>query len=370
MQTGTSSTVTDSTDSTKGSSTDVNAQLNWNSETSNSETKETNESSNVEAKPWGVGGGKTWGSSNSNTSGSSKSLGGSIGGSVGTTASHTTGHSSSDTTDTRTSDSLAQTMSNTKTNEKNWSKTNTLTNGNSKSNTVGETNTYSSSNTRSQELSNTETIARSIDKTNSQSTEKSVTMSVTYGSNYEFGTSVVGVLLPRIQSKQIQWACVGEGETKIVNSEFAIMKNKVSEINKDILVPSLLRLGSEKDYFEIVNDKLRNKIDIGSDPTGNSLTSETVVVMGGRPSNIVSKDVLFSANYKLVISAFGNMYITRKGSGNTRPVWSTGTTIKRTTDRLTDNALVNKVSDSRIRLMINNYGHILLQADDMFKNQP
>jgi cellulase/cellobiase CelA1 len=311
--------------------------------------------------------GTTQSSGSSTTNGSSKSRGGFIGASKGTTRGITNGRSESDTIDTRASDSISDSKTNTQTSERNWSNSRANTVGNSKSHTEGSSQSYTTTENFEKQFSETVALAKNRDVQNSQSNSTEQSLSIRHELTVPKGTYGIAALLLFTKSTQVQFLCLENDKEVLVNAE-VVKFDKLTAQNSVMAV--INRIDAET-YFNIVSPALLSKQDLNLNPSGaNSIPSKYDVIILPGQKEAFNKVLLTTKNFEMIVTQFGNMKVQRKG--NSKDVlWETKTSVKRSTDVIIKEPTGTKTyAGSNIRLRITDFGHILLEAEDMFKNQP
>jgi hypothetical protein len=277
------------------------------------------------------------------------------------------------------SDSLSDAITNTNTIDTHYSNSRSDTTGNSKSHTIGSTDSYSSENNYAKEQSQTKSLATTLDVQNSKSTESTYTRSVTNVFDVPVGTYGVAALLLVTKSTQIPFLCLVDGKEIMMTAEVASLTKNVLE-NSILATLDYSNPEKAKQYFKVIDPALLGKSDINSPhPDGaNSIPdSYHYIVPHGIGENFESvvlnsynPNPKLQSNYQLVIEQTGNMKI-RSNNNNDNILWQTHTSIERKND-VVDPSSSEKVvvSGSKTRLRITKFGHILLEAEDLFTSQP
>jgi hypothetical protein len=387
------------TNQQNGRSTDFTSQNSWNMESTSSNTFENNwshmNSLSVEGRAevkYGVAeigpsgsislavtatDQNTKGGSLLRQSGINSANGGFISNSVSNTYSMAQGHSDSDTRETRKSDGISDSKTSTKTNETSYQNSDAFSNGNSKTETFGKTNTYSNSATFGESAEKTLQEARNVEMSNSTSTGFELSFDVSTTFPFPAGSTVVGVNLFTVKSTQVQWSCRNSaGAERILFSDVAT----ITEKDRDQYIQTILKVEQVDNYYEIIDDAFNGRTVLSNDRNYNgnaramtdrqmfSVDKDRVPLQ--ESNNVQQRRMLSTPNYELFLTGFGDMYI--KAVGSEEKLWSTDTFISRTTDEFRTNAdgTVTKVSKGSVRVIINEMGHILIQADKMFTNAP
>ncbi|KAJ3330378.1 Structural maintenance of chromosomes protein 3 [Blyttiomyces sp. JEL0837] len=259
------------------------------------------------------------------------------------------------------SDSISDAVTNSATSEQNWQASNSYASGNSQSHTVGSSNSYGTSKSLSSELQKTFSTAQTIDTTNGGSTDKGYSQSISITIPLAPGTNAEVAYMTSALFTQIPWICKQNGQNTIITTEMA-------DVSKQTTSTALVLVKSNQDLaaFQFTDNYLTGATSTNSLASGlyipvNQESTAGTDVTGGK------KMIMSTTNYEVWLSGFGSMSVKRKDADGKVGVtlWSTHTNVQRTTDQLVNGIWYNK---GTVRLLINDLGHMLIQADNMFNN--
>ncbi|KAJ3311535.1 hypothetical protein HDU76_003096 [Blyttiomyces sp. JEL0837] len=307
----------------------------------------------------------TIGASGSHTDGSHQSVTntGSSGSSDSVNIGRQSGSSDSSSVGGSRSDSISDSITNSKNHETNWQTSDSYASGNSQSHSVGSSNSYGTSKTLSNDLQNTYQSAKNIDTNNGQTNETSLTLGVSIQATINPGVTVDVVYLTQAMFTQVPFLCKqADNQDTVITVDMADLSKSTSN-SKSLTV---IAPNQPPNYYQFNDNYLKQA------NSANSITSENIVVVNQQTTagtDVTGSKlmVLSSTNYEVWLEGFGQMYVKKKDAGGKTgtKVWMTHTNVQRVTDQVVGGILYNKGSS---RLLIDDFGHILIQVDNMFTN--
>ncbi|KAJ3276922.1 hypothetical protein HDU76_010499, partial [Blyttiomyces sp. JEL0837] len=261
-----------------------------------------------------------------------------------------------------TSDSISDSITNSKTSESNWQTSDSYASGNSQSHSVGSSNTYGTSKTLSNDLQNTYQTAKNIDSNKGSSNETSLALGVAISASINPGVTVDVVYLTQALFTQVPFLCKQNGQEVIITADMTDLSKSTSN-SKSLTV---IAPNQPPNYYQFNDNYLKQAT------ATNSITSDTVITVNQQTTagtDVTGSKlmVMSSTSYEVWLSGYGELYVKKKDAGGKvgAKVWQTHTNVQRTTDQVVNNVLYNKGSS---RLLIDDFGHILVQVDNMFNN--
>ncbi|KAJ3288300.1 hypothetical protein HDU76_007707, partial [Blyttiomyces sp. JEL0837] len=153
---------------------------------------------------------------------------------------------------------------------------------------------------------------------------------------------------------QVPFLCKQNGQDVIITADMADLSKSATANSKSLTV---ITTNEPANYYQFNDNYLKQK------NSENSITSDTVITVNQQTtagSDITGSKMLVmsSASYEVWLSGYGELYVKKKDVGGKIGA-------KRNTDQVINGVLYNKGSS---RLLIDDFGHILVQVDNMFNN--
>ncbi len=257
------------------------------------------------------------------------------------------GKSDSDSKETRKKDSISNAVENAKKREDHWSSTDTSSLSTVATDKTKKSNAQSEKSESSNSLEDLRSFINKVDISVKNYKETTISTEISHKYYVSPGKTKVLAFVVTTDSTQMHWLC-RDGEN---NKPYFSEVNQLTNFKENYILAVLDRTNAEN-TFEIEEN-------LHSNAGKNSISSKKVIIVKHSAKGYNS--IIQSEKYELIISNKGNMIIHLKDDTDINPIWQTDTNIQRTTD--------SDEFTSPIRLFINEMGHLVLQAEDMFTKQ-